>query len=381
MTRELLVVDVTNPGALFGPLAQALDGSGPAVFPVIGSHPPDHPAHVDDDVVLVVETSGSTAKPKRVWHTAESLIAAATQSQEALGAAGLWWLALPAHYIAGVMVMVRALVGGTAVIVKPPHQDLTEALGDFHRDARSRETNHPRYTSLVPKQLSDLVDVAERDEEAREALAGFSRILVGGQRVPEDLVARAKALGVSVTKTYGSAETAGGCVWDGRPLADTTIDIVDSRVALSGPMLAGGYLGDDQRTREHFIEKNATRWFLTDDVGFLDGGVLTVNGRADRVIISGGVKVNLDEVEASLQATFPDLTLATARVVDATWGEAIAIVAEGVLSEDAARELVLKHFGPAARVVRVIQTERVPLLSSGKIDRLAIDALVASIRD
>jgi O-succinylbenzoic acid--CoA ligase len=381
VARELLVVDVTDPKALIQPLTEALDGSGPAVFPVLGSGPPDCPAQVDDDVVLVVETSGSTATPKRVWHTRDSLLAAANQSQHALGEPGVWWLALPAHYIAGVMVMVRAIVSRGELVVKAPEQNVAEGLIAFDCEAKTLSRDLPRYTSLVPKQLADLLDAAEDHSEAREALAGFARILVGGQRVPEALVSRAAALGVTVTKTYGSAETAGGCVWDGKPLRDTGVDVVDDRIALSGPMVAGGYVDNVELTNEHFIERGGIRWFVTDDTGHIDDGVLNVTGRADRVIISGGVKVNLDEVEAFLHEAHPDISLATAKCADATWGEAITVVADKPLGYEAVKESVSSQFGPAARVIHIITVESFPFLASGKIDRHAISHLVASLED
>jgi len=390
VARELRVVEVSDPNSLIGPLRDALAGYGPAVFPYVGSTPKGLPEQVDDQVALVVETSGSTATPKRVWHTAESLQAASAQSMSALGAPGVWWLALPAHYIAGVMVIVRALEPAGKLQAKDHTVPISDGLRAFHKSALDDYPGIPRYTSLVPKQLSDLLDAAESDLELRDALAGFERILVGGQSVPDELVDRAHPLGVRVTKTYGSAETAGGCVWDGVPLGDTEVDIVDGAVALSGPMLAGGYLGDPTRTKKRFVVRGNRTWYLADDEGAIVDGVLQVSGRMDRTIISGGLKVNLDELEDTLHGVFPGCEWVAVGVTDTTWGEVPVVVGapsgvkkgtvegEQVVSEDVVlslkqvQEAISHKFGRHAVPRQLVMLDAIPRLPSGKVDRRAV---------
>jgi O-succinylbenzoic acid--CoA ligase len=313
----------------------------------------------------------------------------------ALAAPGVWWLALPAHYIAGVMVIVRALEPGGKLLVKDRTAPLVAALREFDQTALDDYPGIPRYTSLVPKQLSDLLNVAESDSELANALAGFERILVGGQRVPDELVNRAQSLGVAVTKTYGSAETAGGCVWDGVPLRDTEIDIVDGAVTLSGPMLAGGYLEDPTRTKERFVVRGNRTWYLTDDAGAIVDGVLQVSGRIDRTIISGGLKVNLDELEDTLHGVFPGYEWVALGVTDPTWGEVPVLVGalsaseisapkksaedgEQVASEDVVlsleqvQEAIIEVLGRHAVPRRLVMLDAIPRLTSGKMDRRAV---------
>lgn len=391
MAHPLVSIDVADPEALVGPLSEAMIGTGPAVFPITGMAPDSVPVEVPDEVVIVVETSGSTARPKRVWHTADSLRVAAQQSNRALqqGRPGshrpaVWWLALPAHYIAGVMVFARAIDSGGTVVAKQDNEGLVEGLLRFHRDATAEDSpggSRPRFTSLVPKQLTDMVAAAQSDPLVLEALCAFDRVLVGGQRVPDTLLDDANRLGVTVTKTYGSAETAGGCVWEGVPLSDTEVAVIDQRIAISGPMLAGGYLNDSERTNQSFIERDDKRWFVTDDIGDISRGVLTVTGRADRVIIAGGVKVNLDEAEVSLQSMFPDVPLVTAAVEDPSWGEAIVVLAEHRLDPATVQGHLRAVFGAAAQVSRVQQVHSLPRLSSGKLDRQAISVLVGRSQD
>ena len=368
MSRPLSAIDSSDHKALSEALELAVKHGGPAVFPVPSDDHRDTPSSVDSEVALVVETSGSISRPKRVWHTAHSLEAAADQVNERLGVPGVWWQALPSHYVAGVMVIVRALFSGSAVISRKPGETISDRLMQFARQADKDAPGVPQFTSLVPKQLADLVDAARSEPLVAKALTGFSRVLVGGQKVPESLIADARELGVRVTKTYGSAETAGGCVWDGKPLGGTEIGQYQNRVAVAGPMLAGGYLRDPERTAKTFVTREGKRWFISDDRGQFFEGILSVSGRADRVVISGGVKVDLDEVEAALQEEYDSLDVAVFSVVDDTWGESIAVLSTQDLESSMLEALLLGRFGTGARLSRSDVVTSLPRLTSGKVD-------------
>jgi Acyl-CoA synthetases (AMP-forming)/AMP-acid ligases II len=160
VSRDLRVIDSSNHQSLTSALATALDGAGPAVFPVSSLTYSEFPTSVDSEVALVIETSGSSSRPKRVWHTVESLRAAAHQVNDELDGPGLWWNALPCHYIAGVMVVVRALRSTSEVIAKNPRHSIGDSLLAFDQKANESSPSVPRFTSLVPKQLSDLISAA-----------------------------------------------------------------------------------------------------------------------------------------------------------------------------------------------------------------------------
>ena len=375
MSRPLHAIDSSDHKALSEALELAVRHDGPAVFPVPSDDHRDTPSSVDSEVALVVETSGSTSRPKRVWHTAHSLEAAAEHVNEQLGGSGVWWQVLPSHYIAGVMVIVRALVSGSAVISRTPGETISDRLMQFARQADKDAPGVPQFTSLVPKQLADLVDAARSEPLVARAMTGFSRILVGGQKVPEALIADARELGVHVTKTYGSAETAGGCVWDGKPLGGTEIGQDQNRIAVAGPMLAGGYLGNPERTAQSFVTREGKRWFISDDRGQFFEGILSVSGRADRVVISGGVKVDLDEVEAALQEVYESLDVAVFSVVDDTWGESIAVVSTQDLESSMLEALLVGQFGTGARLSRLELVTSLPRLTSGKPDYQEVQKL------
>ncbi len=352
------------------------------------------PAEVDDGIALVVETSGSTDAPKRVLLSAAALRASAAATEAALSGPGQWLLALPTNYIAGVQVLVRSILAGTEPVV-PGGGAVGEAAagggaGGFDpaafAEASARlDRRRPRYTSLVPVQLRRLVEAAHTDRRVAEALRRFDRILLGGQAAPASLIVAADALGARVTRTYGSSETAGGCVYDGRPLDDVRVRIADGQVELSGPMLADGYLDDPERTATAFpTDADGTRWYRTGDLGALThDGTLRITGRADDVIISGGVKVSLGEVERAVR-TVPGFGEAVVlRAPDPEWGERAAVVAvrtDAAAASDALTTLAVATdaagLTPAARPVRLQIVDRIPLLASGKPDRRALEEFV-----
>ena len=383
--KPLMQVSAADVAGVTQALRVALDG-GPAVWPVAepeSSPPAGEPAWVvDDRVALVVETSGSTDAPKRVLLSADALRASAAATEAALRGPGQWLLALPAHYIAGAQVLVRSIVAGTEpVVVEGEHFDPVA----FAEASARLDRRVPRYTSLVPVQLSRLVEVARSDRKVADALHAYDRILLGGQAAPPGLILAADTLGVRITRTYGSSETAGGCVYDGRPLDGVAVRIADGGVELSGPMLADGYLGDPGRTAGAFpTDPDGRRWYRTGDLGELThDGTLRIRGRADDVIISGGVKVALGEVERAVRAVAGFGEAVVVRVADPEWGERAAAVTErtdAAAASDALATLAAATdaagLPPAARPVRVELVDRMPLLASGKPDRRALEELV-----
>jgi len=381
---------LTASGADVLPLLRAaLAGDGPALLarpvdaPVAAGDPPP-PAEVERRVALVVETSGTTSRPKRVALSSDALLASAAASQTALGAPGQWILALPTHYIAGLQVLVRSIAAGTAPAVLAPGSFDPRAFAEL---AASMDARVARYTSLVPTQLHRLVEAAEAAagddaRRVRDAVRRLDAILVGGQATPPQLVDRAAALGWRVMRTYGSSETAGGCVYDGVPIATAEVAVVDGQVELAGPMLAEGYLGDPAATDAAFGEHDGRRWYRTGDGGELVDGVLRITGRLDDVVISGGEKLRLAAVEEAVRSLAAwDARLGEAVAVPgehAGWGQRPVVFAPGAvdpeLAERVRRELAAR-LGRVAGSAVVRGIGAMPTLPSGKPDRRALRAL------
>jgi o-succinylbenzoate---CoA ligase len=364
MPKPLRVV-ANNATTVLQALRDALDG-GDAILPLPDTGVlPDLPDEVATTVALVVQTSGSTGLPKRVALSANALLASAAAAESALGGSGQWLLALPVNYIAGINVLVRSITAATdPVRLTSQHFDPQAFV------AAAGALAHPvRYTSLVPAQLSSLLEFAP----AVESLRRFDRILIGGQSMPQELRDRALELGISITRTYGSSETSGGCVFDGVPIGETFMRIVDGEVELGGPTLAEGYLGDEERTARSFYSDDAGRWYRTADLGRIDNGVLAVTGRRDDVIVSGGIKVSLAAVERVVRS-IPGLSDAVVvRGTDERWGEVPVVFVTTSTELSAVREAVGAELGAAARPAEIVVVGSIPLLASGKPDRSTLE--------
>ncbi|WP_420898435.1 AMP-binding protein [Cryobacterium serini] len=369
MVRPLRTLTPEHPPAVLAALRDALAGSGPALLPV-PIHRDGMLKDVPKRVAVVIETSGSTGTPKRVMLATNALLAGAAASTVALGGAGQWLLALPLHYIAGVQVLVRSIAAETTPLMLPSgHFDPQ----DFLRLAETM-TESLRYTALVPVQLARLLDAAD-DPALLSVLRRFTAILVGGQAIRPDLIARAAELDVRVVRTYGSSETAGGCIYNGVPIGDTLVRVVDGQLELSGAVLAEGYLGDAALTAERFILEHGVRWYRTGDLGEVDpvDGRVTVLGRADNVIISGGEKVSLDAVEGIVRSCPGFEQAVVIGADDDEWGQVpVVVVGGGTADFSAVAAAVVAVLGRAARPARVVRVEAIPLLASGKPDRRAL---------
>ncbi len=371
MSRALAVIDDSADGVLAA-LRDALDG-GAAVMPLAAGTPragaPDAqvPRSVPSDVALVVQSSGSTGAPKRVALSAQALLASAAGSAAALGGQGQWLLALPAHYIAGINVLVRSIAAGTKpVILRGAHFDPRAFV-----EAATRLDHPARFTSLVPAQLSALMAT----DQALETLRSFDRILIGGQSMPEGLLTRALNVGLNLTRSYGSSETSGGCVYDGVPFGEVMMRVVDGEIELGCPTLAEGYLGDEERTARQFYTDAAGHWYRTSDAGAITRGLLHVTGRLDDVIISGGVNVSLSAVERVVTSLeFLEGAVVVSRHDD-RWGEVPVVVSTVPASLERVRDAVGQVLGAEARPAAVVVIDSIPLLPSGKPDRAALGSL------
>jgi O-succinylbenzoic acid--CoA ligase len=326
----------------------------------------------DDERYLRIESSGSTGTPKGIFLSREAMKASASASNIRLGGPGQWLLALPVSYVAGAQVLVRSHLSDTHPVMM--NLNVPFAAEGFARSA-SLMTGSRRYVSLVPTQLMRIADAIERDNFVLEQLRRFDAILVGGQAPQAALVAVLRELGVNVVVTYGSTETAGGCVYDGVALDGVEAALAaDGRVRLRGPVLAA-FTGSEDAP---IPVAGPDGWLQTNDLGEFDGdGRLHVIGRADRVIASGGIKISLDRVEALAGLTTGVTELAAAPIDDPEWGQRVGIAYTGSpeVADEIARALA-DELGPAGRPIRVLRVDALPKLPNSKIDLLAVKNLV-----
>ena len=358
-------------------LAAALDGSGPAIVPLDAGLPPARlaeligvlrPGSVEDaegvttvrsgpgegvaeGTAVIIGTSGSTGVPKGVELSTAALRHSARASLDRVGArpGERWLCCLPVSHVAGLAVLVRSLTGGTEPVLAE------------HADAKTVTASGCAHVSLVPTQLQRLL------LQTGTPLAGFSSVLLGGAAAPAGLLAAARDAGVPVVTTYGMTETCGGCVYDGVPLDGVRAEVRDDgRIWINGPVLFSGYLRGPRAP--------ADGWFRTGDLGALDGaGRLTVRGRADDVINTGGHKVVPGEVAAALQACPGVRDAAVVGQPDPEWGErVVAVVVPADPGDPPALELLRSHVRERlpryAIPSRIVMVDAVPMLPSGKHD-------------
>jgi O-succinylbenzoic acid--CoA ligase len=328
---------------------------------------------IDDDVALVVTTSGTTGTPKGALLTAAALTASAEATHDRLGGPGRWLLALPSYHIAGIQVLVRSLLAGTV----PVELDVSTGFDISQLPSAVDELGSGRrYTALVATQLAKALD----DPAAAAALAGLDAVLIGGGPAPRPVLDAAASAGVNVVRTYGMSETAGGCVYDGVPLDGVKVRVdPDGRIVLGGPTLAKGYRNPPDP--DPFAEPG---WFRTDDIGVVDdSGVLSVLGRVDDAISTGGLTVLPQPVEAALRTHPAVADCAVFGVADERLGQRVAlaiVVADGCAapSLDALRTHVMRTLDHTAAPREMHVVDALPMRGIGKVDRSALVRLTGN---
>ncbi|WP_072804482.1 o-succinylbenzoate--CoA ligase [Rhodococcoides yunnanense] len=368
--EELTVPSGPAAAEILPRLRRVLDGNSPAVLPVPADDQretqrlrdalaPGSP--IDDEAALVVATSGTTGTPKGAMLSAAALRASGTATHARLGGDGSWLLALPAHHIAGMQVLLRSVLAGTEPIVL----DVSAGFDPRSLPAAVGSMSGRKYTSLVPIQLVKALG----DPAATEALAEFDAVLLGGAATPVPLRERAEAAGIRLVRTYGMSETAGGCVYDGVPLDGVDIRLDDRRVILGGPTVAIGYRGMPEHPA--FAEKG---WFRTDDAGAVSDGVLSIQGRLDEAISTGGLTVVPQVVEAAL-ATHPSVReCAVLGLPDDRLGErvVVAVVASGAVTLAELRAHAAQTLDTSAAPRELYLVDALPVRGPGKLDRAAL---------
>ncbi|SDS25830.1 AMP-binding protein [Actinopolymorpha singaporensis] len=367
-------------------LADRLDGDGPALAPLAPGPEREQIltllrtdlALERDDIAVVLPTSGSTGEPKGALLPGSALLHSARATLAALGGPGRWLLALPPTRVAGLQVLVRSLVAGTTPAVMAGRftvEAFTAATDRLGRSGAGSGSPARRYTALVPTQLGRLLDA---DPAAVDALRSYDAVLVGGGASSAALLDRARSAGVRVVTTYGMTETCGGCVYDGRPLAGVDLDIDEASglVRIGGATVFAGYRRRPDLTATALVDGR----HLTSDLGRLrPDGTLEILGRADDVVVSGGVNVPLLAVERAV-ASCPGVAEAAAvGVPDAEWGSlvrAYVVLRPGAGAPALAdvRDHVSATHPRAYAPREVVVVDALPLLPSGKVDRSALRA-------
>jgi acyl-CoA synthetase (AMP-forming)/AMP-acid ligase II len=302
-------------------------GSGPAL-PQLQASP--------DDPCLLIYTSGTTAEPKGVVHSHNTLIAEIASLRDLIGTGpeAVTLAAFPAGHIAGVLNLLRMFLNGTSSVLMDQW--------DPRVGAELVETYRCTNTSGAPFHLTSLIEAARTDNRDLSSMRGY---MVGAASVPPSLVEAADAFGIRAYRAYGSSE---------HPVVTTGMpsDPIMKRATTDGRLTAGNeirILGDDDqevtpgtdgeiavRGPEQFIRYQnpahdldsflAGGWFRTGDIGrFDDDGYLTITDRKKDVIIRGGENIASKEVEDLLALHTAVLESAAVGRPDGRYGERVMV--------------------------------------------------------
>lgn len=307
---------------------------------------------------ITVHTSGSTGTPKQLTVRKEQMMQSAvlTCSFLHLHKGDKALLCMPLQYIAGKMMVVRALVAGLTLIVRTP---------SGHPLA---QVDSPiRFAAMIPLQVYNSLQVAEE----RERLCRTDILIVGGGAIDKEMEREIAALPNRIYSTYGMTETL-------------------SHIALrrlNGPDASPAYtpfpsvrlsLSPDE-TLVIDAPQVCDEPLVTNDVARINpDGTFVVLGRKDNIVNSGGIKIQIEEVEEALRPAIP-VAFALTAVPHPALGEALVLLVEKGIDADGLAAPVASLLPKYRRPKYIRQVDAIPLTGSGKTDRKACRSLAAKL--
>jgi O-succinylbenzoic acid--CoA ligase len=340
-------------------------------WPLAAAHSVPAASCTEDDVALIISTSGSEGQPRAVRLGNGQLDAAAQAANRRLGLApgDLWLNCLPLFHIGGQAILWRCARAAAGMLLHD---------GFAARAVADDLERHPvSHLSLVPAMLARLLELGVRPPPTLRVA------LIGGAALAARLYARAAAAGWPLWPSYGMSESAALVAvhgpddgpWQpgrvGRALPGIELAIGDDgRIGLRGRQLMHGYLDGGGLDTDG--------WLRTGDLGQLDGdGRLTVIGRADDMLISGGCNVHPQAVESCLAGCPGVRDVALSACPDPVWGDLLVAFIVGSVAPDDLLDHARRHLPAAALPRRIARLDCLPRNAAGKLDRLALRRLAA----
>ncbi|MCP3667945.1 MAG: AMP-binding protein [Gammaproteobacteria bacterium] len=343
-----------------------------SIVPIGSSEPID----AIDSPQLVIATSGTSGKPRGVMLSAGALAASARSGSERVGlVAGDCWLnPLPLYHIGGLSILLRTLHAGAAMVLQERFdpQSVWKVL-------REGTITH---ISLVPVMLARLLDYTDEAPPSSLRVA-----LIGGDQLALELADRAHAAGWPLCVSYGMSEMSSQVATDcrpeagriagrvGAPLAGVEISLEkdSGRIRLRGEGLMLGYLNPGFTPGLGLDDG----WLETGDLGKLDSeGNLTVVGRADEVLISGGLNIHPLEVEQMIQVCPGVDATGVSGQADPVWGDRLVVLYTGTISEEALEVWCREQMPDSMRPRRFCRVPSLPINNMGKLERQRLREMI-----
>lgn len=306
-------------------------------------------------LALIATTSGSTGEPKGVRLPWRAVAAAARLARRGMDfhRGDAWLACLPLSCVGGAMILYRALRAGARAVV---HEGFS--VDAIARDFSERRISH---VSLAPAMLAQLV------ESAVPPAPTLRCVLIGGAALSPALAERARAGGWPLKLSYGMTETCATALVDGYPLPGVRVRTAAHGVLeIATPARMSGYLG----------QADIREWIITRDLAAIDTlGCVRIRGRADDMLVTGGLNVHPLEVEALLAACPGVREAGVTGLADPVWGDIIACIYEGESAEPEVERWCRAELPKTRRPRRFLRVERLPRLASGKLDRRALAGL------
>lgn len=308
--------------------------------------------------VITVYTSGSTGTPKELIVRKDQMMQSARLTCEFLnlkeGQSAL--LCMNLRYIGAMMVVVRSLVAGLNLIVRPasghPLADIKEPLG---------------FVAMVPLQVYNTLQIPEEKERLKQT----DILIIGGGAVDEALEAELKHLPTAVYSTYGMTETLSHIALrrlNGTsasehyyPFSSVKLSLsAENTLIIDAPLVCDGTL-------------------QTNDIAriYPDGSFMIL-GRKDNVINSGGIKIQAEEIEKVLRPFIP-LPFVITSVPDHRLGQAVTLLIAGQLDTKEIEDKLQTILEPYYRPRYILTTDCIPQTKNGKISRAECRALALHI--
>ena len=311
----------------------------------------------NDSPVITVHTSGSTGIPKELMVRKDQMMQSARLTCEFLnlkkGESAL--LCMNLRYIGAMMVVVRSLVVGLNLIVRPasghPLADIKEPL---------------RFVAMVPLQVYNTLQVPEEKERLKQT----DILIIGGGAVDEALETEINHLPTAVYSTYGMTETLSHIALrrlNGASASEHYYPFPSVKLSLS---VENTLVIDAPLVCDEILQTNDIARIYPD-------GSFMILGRKDNVINSGGIKIQAEEMEKLLRPFIPASFVITS-VPDQRLGQAVTLLIVGQLDTRELENKLQTTLEPYYRPKHIFITESIPQTENGKIDRVGCRTLAAS---